>query len=821
MTFKNTNQFDKRLIQSDSDVELEHMVARRHCEILHLRQEVQRLQLTLQEAQESTANHISRLQQQLASKMEGIERLKAKLDSQLDYEKMKQELRTLRERKWLSGKCQSLSLSVPAPRRPVLAPQGGRPSQSPPDDDSVVPNVTDAEIKTEAEMSSRPCSSTEWTGQLSCPTHFTCATPPLVCPRCPSSLSTHDALPCVCVKTESSVPESPGAVRVNGCGLWQNDSVGVWVSAYGGYAAGGGGALGGTAEEGSFSEGVGSQINTAEVSQQVTEQLQKHEVSQSLFGRHVLGLWQERASEILAHPKPWRELTAGEKESFLRMINFLSDDRNVLALRLIQDMQQGRTSPVLHTREKGPDNVIKDILEQVKRKLQSQNRDNTMRADQGSSHNNGTYDDNCVGKRSEDIIKGILEQARREMEVQQDKEHQHRGAAGDLSMTSDPWVEQEEERSTLPHQDALSTSSPINFVQSIIRRVRRELGAEDTCTTSCVLPSAISSSLDGQASSHLPFSETNQTHTLSRKTYKTGGKIQLISVSAEKHHPGPHQQGYESFKGNWQLPAVQDGQCGGGCLSRDLPDLPDLCSRTHIRRLVPLYPELDTLSISRRVKDMLSENNLGQRLFGEKVLGLTQGSVSDLLTRPKPWSELGPKGREPFICMSLWLQDPQNVQCLKTMKRAGDRESVSSELCNMATRPRMVLTTREKELLNRAYQLEPYPSHHTTHRLALQLGLQPSTVTNWFYNHRSRVKRSIQDGTPEVVTRCHSSDPDSCFHSSFPCADTSPMSIKQELIDADISEVRLGEHDIYQEPKYVSTGVQYCRNFKLEKEEDS
>lgn len=61
----------------------------------------------------------------------------------------------------------------------------------------------------------------------------------------------------------------------------------------------------------------------------------------------------------------------------------------------------------------------------------------------------------------------------------------------------------------------------------------------------------------------------------------------------------------------------------------------------------------------------------GQRLFGDVVLGMTQGSVSDLLARPKPWSELSLKGKEPFIRMHVWLEDPQNVQHLKALKSAG------------------------------------------------------------------------------------------------------------------------------------------------------
>lgn len=59
----------------------------------------------------------------------------------------------------------------------------------------------------------------------------------------------------------------------------------------------------------------------------------------------------------------------------------------------------------------------------------------------------------------------------------------------------------------------------------------------------------------------------------------------------------------------------------------------------------------------------------GQRLFGETILGLTQGSVSDLLSRPKPWHKLSLKGREPFVRMQLWLNDPHNVDKLRAMKK--------------------------------------------------------------------------------------------------------------------------------------------------------
>ena len=61
---------------------------------------------------------------------------------------------------------------------------------------------------------------------------------------------------------------------------------------------------------------------------------------------------------------------------------------------------------------------------------------------------------------------------------------------------------------------------------------------------------------------------------------------------------------------------------------------------------------------------MLSSYSISQRLFGESVLGLSQGSVSDLLARPKPYHMLTQKGKEPFIRMKLFLEDETAIHRL-------------------------------------------------------------------------------------------------------------------------------------------------------------
>lgn len=76
---------------------------------------------------------------------------------------------------------------------------------------------------------------------------------------------------------------------------------------------------------------------------------------------------------------------------------------------------------------------------------------------------------------------------------------------------------------------------------------------------------------------------------------------------------------------------------------------------------------LDTLHISRRVRELLSINNIGQRLFAKYVLGLSQGTVSELLSKPKPWDKLTEKGRDSYRKMHAWACDDNAVLLLKSL----------------------------------------------------------------------------------------------------------------------------------------------------------
>ena len=169
------------------------------------------------------------------------------------------------------------------------------------------------------------------------------------------------------------------------------------------------------------------------------------------------------------------------------------------------------------------------------------------------------------------------------------------------------------------------------------------------------------------------------------------------------------------------------------------------------------------------------------------------------------------KGREPFIRMQLWLNDTNNIEKLQTLKNerreANKRrrthldegigfKPLDSQLFNFSSnfnmnnslnksligspgsystasipnnpqpvvkKARILFTEEQKEALRIAFAMDPYPSSTTAEFLAKELNLSIRTITNWFHNHRMRLKQinssnnngeeSNQTGLPYSIGR--------------------------------------------------------------------
>ncbi|KAL7986636.1 hypothetical protein Chor_012919 [Crotalus horridus] len=639
---------------------LEAALAAKDREVLRLLKEIQHLQNSMQEMEDSSANQIADLERQLAAKNEAIEKLEEKLRAQSDYEEIKTELSILKAMKLASSNC-NLSQEDPSEDESVKDSMG--PEQSYVSPQQLLHNPREDSTS-----------------------------PPLLQPLLAPTVAPEMGPPSY--KSENSSTGSFLSTFYAAKGLVLPTNPGL---------ANDGSPPSDQLEGSNPSSADEEQLDTAEIAFQVKEQLLKHNIGQRVFGHYVLGLSQGSVSEILARPKPWRKLTVKGKEPFIKMKQFLSDEQNVLALRTIQVRQRGSITPRIRTPETGSDDAIKSILEQAKKEIESQKGGEAKSTSTPQVVTNGVSTSN-----SEDAIKNILEQARREMQAQQQALLEiESGSPGQPISTPSPaepspmpsfsqsivraYIKQEEGGGLGPNisggsssrvtQTPLAVLSPAAFVQNIIRKVKSEIGdagsyfdqhwASDRNLLSRPLTS-VSPSLSSSSS----YSSMANGRVCPRGEPGDPGLNEEDLPTSEDE---PHRVLEVKSEG------VGSDAPGTGRLSYYPSYVPRTLKPT-VPPLTPeqyemyMYKEVDTLELTRQVKEKLAKNGICQRIFGEKVLGLSQGSVSDMLSRPKPWSKLTQKGREPFIRMQLWLSDQlgQNISQQASLPQASPGESQSS-----------------------------------------------------------------------------------------------------------------------------------------------
>ncbi|XP_064322132.1 homeobox protein cut-like 2 isoform X4 [Phalacrocorax carbo] len=665
---------------------LEVALAAKDREILRLLKDIQHLQSSLQELEESSANQIAELEGQLAAKNEAIEKLEEKLQAQADYEEIKTELSILKAMKVASASC-SLPQSISKAEEALLL---GK--------ETFYPSQKYLLEKPSLLASTEEDHSEDESGKDSLGMEQPYPSPQHAPADEPASPTPVPPLPGPGLAPDGprtfSLSPFPGGDRLSG----DPKTPHLPPPAYKSESASGGPPFPSTffgakssamppgtvpaasatsppsepSESSTSSSAEEEQLDTAEIAFQVKEQLLKHNIGQRVFGHYVLGLSQGSVSEILARPKPWRKLTVKGKEPFIKMKQFLSDEQNVLALRTIQVRQRGSITPRIRTPETGSDDAIKSILEQAKKEIESQKGGEPKTPSASQALANGSS-----GSSSEDAIKSILEQARREMQAQQqallEMESGGSGCPGDTPPTErstlaavnqnivPTFVKQEEGSgaSPGPPQTPLAVLSPAAFVQSIIRKVKSEIGDAGSyfdqhwASERSLLSRPYTSVSPSLSSSSSSYSSMANGRGWQRGEPGEGGANEDELPPADDD---PHRLTEMKTEGAGTEPAA------GSRLSYYPAYVPRTLKPT-VPPLTPeqyemyMYREVDTLELTRQVKEKLAKNGICQRIFGEKVLGLSQGSVSDMLSRPKPWSKLTQKGREPFIRMQLWLTD--------------------------------------------------------------------------------------------------------------------------------------------------------------------
>jgi len=80
--------------------------------------------------------------------------------------------------------------------------------------------------------------------------------------------------------------------------------------------------------------------------------------------------------------------------------------------------------------------------------------------------------------------------------------------------------------------------------------------------------------------------------------------------------------------------------------------------------------EINTKEVAQRITAELKRYSIPQAIFAQRILSRSQGTLSDLLRNPKPWSKLK-SGRETFRRMWKWLQEPE-FQRMSALRLAGE-----------------------------------------------------------------------------------------------------------------------------------------------------
>lgn len=96
--------------------------------------------------------------------------------------------------------------------------------------------------------------------------------------------------------------------------------------------------------------------------------------------------------------------------------------------------------------------------------------------------------------------------------------------------------------------------------------------------------------------------------------------------------------------------------------------------------------EINTKEVAQRITAELKRYSIPQAIFAQRILSRSQGTLSDLLRNPKPWSKLK-SGRETFRRMWRWLQEPE-FQRMSALRLAGKSLSFHS--------PRKKQTNKQK-----------------------------------------------------------------------------------------------------------------------------
>ncbi|XP_062251985.1 hepatocyte nuclear factor 6 [Platichthys flesus] len=220
----------------------------------------------------------------------------------------------------------------------------------------------------------------------------------------------------------------------------------------------------------------------------------------------------------------------------------------------------------------------------------------------------------------------------------------------------------------------------------------------------------------GGFESHAAMLSRGEEH-LARGLGGHGGGL-MTSLNGIHHHSHPHSQANGSMLSDRDRQTVVGGGQGAGSGQVE---------------------EINTKEVAQRITAELKRYSIPQAIFAQRILCRSQGTLSDLLRNPKPWSKLK-SGRETFRRMWKWLQEPE-FQRMSALRLAACKRKEQEQHKDRNTAPkkqRLVFTDLQRRTLIAIFKENKRPSKEMQITISQQLGLELSTVSNFFMNARRR-----------------------------------------------------------------------------------
>ncbi|CAP36725.2 Protein CBG19488 [Caenorhabditis briggsae] len=157
---------------------------------------------------------------------------------------------------------------------------------------------------------------------------------------------------------------------------------------------------------------------------------------------------------------------------------------------------------------------------------------------------------------------------------------------------------------------------------------------------------------------------------------------------------------------------------------------------------------LDTKILCDSILQEMKTRYISQSIFATRVANRSQGTLSELLRKPKPWDSLK-SGRGTYVRFFNWYQLPENQRMEIVDKKinwpvpekkevAGRRATEAATGVPAKKKPRTEFHPVQRSALQTIFEENPKPSADVMAHIARNLKLDIGAVENFFQNTRKR-----------------------------------------------------------------------------------